>query len=320
MQGAPVSRATLNDGTEVDFYRRTPIHYTSRLKKTMPIDKSADIGGMRLHYLERAGEAGPIVFLHGLSANAHCFDYITETALSTRFRVLALDLRGRGASDKPLTGYSIEEHAADVIAWLDALQIDNVILAGHSYGGFLASFLAVHYSARVSRLVLLDIADSAVRSPRVAALLRPSLARLTLSWPSRGEYLEAMRATPFLTAAWDSALERYYGSDVIEGDDGLVRTCARVECVADAAQHAARLDWTEVLRQIRQPTLLFHATDRFGDEGTTPLILHEEALATARLMCDCRSVAVPGNHITMLFGDGAKQIANGLTEFLSSTP
>jgi len=285
----------------------------------MPIDKSADIGGIRLHYLECAGEAGPIVFLHGLSANAHSFDCITEAALSSRFRVLALDLRGRGASDKPLTGYSIQEHAADVIAWLDALNVDNVVLAGHSYGGFLASYLAVHHSTRVSRLVLLDIADSAVRSARVAALLRPSLARLTLSWPSRAEYLEAMRATPFLTSAWDGALERYYGSDVVQGDDGLVRTCARVECVAEAAQQAARLDWTDILRRIQQPTLLFHATDAFGDEGTTPLILHEEALATASLMCDCRSVPVPGNHITMLFGDGAKQIASVLMEFLSST-
>ena len=76
----------------------------------MMMDKSAVIGGVRLHYLDREGEARPVVFLHGLSANAHWFDHITEVALTPRFRVLALDLRARGFSDKPATGHSIEEH------------------------------------------------------------------------------------------------------------------------------------------------------------------------------------------------------------------
>ena len=280
-------------------------------------DKSAIVNGLRLHYLDHAGDSGPIVFLHGLSANAHFFDDLIEAGLSPRLRVLSLDLRGRGLSDKPAGGYSIDEHATDVIAWLDALGLQDVILGGHSFGGFLASYVAVRYPSRVRKLILLDIADSAPRNPRVAELLKPSLGRLSRQWSSRVEYIDEMKGAPFLSSCWSDALERYLQTDVEVGGDEQVRSLARIEAVVECVRDGARLDWPEILAQVPQPTLLLYAIDRFGPEGATPLVLPEEARATAATIQNCRCLPVQGNHITMLFGEGASRIAAGIVEFVS---
>ena len=269
---------------------------------------------LRLHYLDHVGADGPLVFLHGLSANAHSFDDVIANGLSPAFRVLALDLRGRGRSEKG-SGYTFEDHASDVIAWLDALDLQSVILVGHSFGGFLAAYIAWRHPSRVRKVVLLDIAASAPRDPRVAELLKPSLGRLARSWPSRVEYIEEMRAAPFLSASWSPAIERYFHTDADAGPDGQVRSLTTLNVVAAAAGDGARLNWPDIFAQVPQPVLLIHAVDRYGAEGSTPLVLTEEARATAALITDCRCVPVEGNHITMLFGDPARSIAARIARF-----
>ena len=273
-----------------------------------------DANGIRLHYVDHAGERGPLVFLHGLSANAHSFDELIGSGLSPAFRAIALDLRGRGRSQKA-SGYTLEEHAADVIAWLDALGLQEVVLVGHSFGGFLAAFIAWQHPSRVRRLVVLDIAASALRDPRVGALLKPSLGRLTRSWRSRDEYMEEMKAAPFLSAWWSPAIERYFQSDAEVGSDGQVRSLTGLDVVAGAAADGALRNWTDIFAAVSQPVLLLHALERFGPEGTTPLVLPEDARATASLVSNCRCVAVEGNHITMLFGNAAATIAARIAEF-----
>jgi pimeloyl-ACP methyl ester carboxylesterase len=270
--------------------------------------------GIRLHYMDHAGERGPLVFLHGLSANAHSFDELIGSGLSPAFRALALDLRGRGHSQKG-SGYTFEEHSDDVIAWLDALGLQEVILVGHSFGGFLATFIAWRHPSRVRKLIVLDIAASALRDPRVGELLKPSLGRLTRSWSSRDEYIEEMKAAPFLSTWWSSAIERYFQSDAEVGSDGQVRSLTELDVVVGAAGDVARLNWTDIFAAVSQPVLLFHALDRFGPEGATPLVLPEDAQATASLVRNCHCLAVEGNHITMLFGNAASTIAAGIAEF-----
>jgi pimeloyl-ACP methyl ester carboxylesterase len=281
-------------------------------------DKFVVANGIRMHYLERAGEKGPLVFLHGLSANAHYFDQLLDSGLSPTFRTLALDLRGRGLSEKAASGYTFEEHGKDVIAWLDALGLDDVILVGHSFGGFLAAFVAWRFPSRVRKLVVMDIAASAPRDPRVGELLKPSLGRLSRSWSSPSEYIDEMKATPFLSAWWNPALERYYASDVEIADNGRVRSLTQLDAVVEAARDGARLDWSEIFAQVPQPVLLLHAVDRFGAEGATPLVLPQEARTTAGILPNCRSVPVQGNHVTMLFGGAVSSIAASIAEFVEA--
>src|SRR4051812_13925013 len=113
----------------------------------------AAVNGIDLHYLDHAGAAAPIVLLPGLSANAHVFDGLVAAGLAPRHRVIALTLRGRGESSAPAHGYRMADHAADVLALLDQLELPRVVMAGHSFGSLLALYIAAHWPERVDRLV-----------------------------------------------------------------------------------------------------------------------------------------------------------------------
>jgi len=79
-----------------------------------------ETNGIKLHYLDYPGDGPAVVLAHGLTANCRSFDVVAGH-LAPRLRVIAPDLRGRGASDKPATGYTMADHAADVLGLLDAL-------------------------------------------------------------------------------------------------------------------------------------------------------------------------------------------------------
>ena len=134
--------------------------------------------GVRLHYLQYDGPAPPMVLLHGISANAHYFDNLIRAGLPEIRGALAMDLRGRGLSDKPPTGYSMAEHAADVIALLDHHGIERTVICGHSYGGLLTVYLASEYPDRVTRPIVLDISGPSILNPKLYELLKPSFDRL----------------------------------------------------------------------------------------------------------------------------------------------
>ena len=93
--------------------------------------------GLRLHYLDYPNPGPTVVLMHGLTANAHAFDGLIAAGLNANYRIISVDLRGRGLSDKPLTGYTIFNHAKDILGLLDHLQIGEAFIGGHSFGGLL---------------------------------------------------------------------------------------------------------------------------------------------------------------------------------------
>ena len=107
--------------------------------------------------------APPVVGIHGLTANHRCWASMAE-ALAPDFRLVAYDLRGRGDSDKPGTGYSLASHGRDLAALLDSLGLRRVVLMGHSLGATIALRFAVDHPARVRRLVLIGHIDAAERT------------------------------------------------------------------------------------------------------------------------------------------------------------
>jgi pimeloyl-ACP methyl ester carboxylesterase len=112
-------------------------------------------GGMRLRYAERGPKTGPaIVMLHGYSDSWFSFSLLIPR-LPADLRVIAVDQRGHGDSDRPATGYGADDFARDVIALMDALKIDRATIVGHSMGSFVARRTAVLAPGRVGALVLL---------------------------------------------------------------------------------------------------------------------------------------------------------------------
>jgi pimeloyl-ACP methyl ester carboxylesterase len=279
------------------------------------MDRFIRANGIQLHYLQHPGGDPSIVLLPGLTANAHGFDGLVQAGLSPRFRALALDLRGRGLSDAPTSGYTMADHAADVIGLLDALGIERATLAGHSFGGFLTFYLAANFPARVARLIILD-AGMAMATPATRAAIQPSLDRLGQVLPSWEAYLDAIKRAPYYDGWWDPTIESYYRADVRVGEDGSVQARSRPEVIAAAMDGLIAEDWQSHLAAIRQPAILFQAPGAYGPPGTPPILSAEQAQATIERLVDCYSVEVPGNHMTMLYGAGAQRIVAGITAFL----
>lgn len=123
-------------------------------------------GGPEIHALDWGGQGPCVVLLHGGALTARTWDYVA-LALRTEFRLVALDLRGHGASDWA-DDYSIESYAADVSAVLDGLSIERTHLAGMSLGGIVACEFASRHPARTASLTMVDV----VSRPIFAATAR----------------------------------------------------------------------------------------------------------------------------------------------------
>jgi len=88
-------------------------------------------GDLTFHYVQWGEQGPPIIFVHGLTANAFCFQAFADD-LTRDHRVFAYDQRGRGDSDKPESGYSIPIHAADLAELIDEWELNCPVVAGHS--------------------------------------------------------------------------------------------------------------------------------------------------------------------------------------------
>ena len=110
------------------------------------------ISDCRLHY-EEAGSGEPLVLLHGNGEDCGYFarqmDYF-----STKYRVIALDTRGHGKSERGSAPFTIAQFAEDLLAFLDEQGLKRVNLLGFSDGGNIALTFALRHPERVRRLVL----------------------------------------------------------------------------------------------------------------------------------------------------------------------
>ncbi len=272
-----------------------------------------DTNGIRLHLIEHPGEGSPLLLMPGLTANARFFDPLVG-ALAGSVAVLAVDLRGRGQSDRPGSGYSMADHAADVLGLMDSLGIDRVALGGHSFGGLLTYHMAAHHPERVARCVVLDA--PAEVDPTILEQIRPALDRLGATVPSFEEYMEAVRSMPYYEGWWDPQIEDYFRADVEDLPDGSVRPRPRPANMAEAVQGTLDVDWPATVAAVSQPTLLVRATGPFGPPGYPPIVAAEAARRTVGLLGDGRLVELEGNHMTAFYGESAAVAAAAIAGFL----
>jgi 3-oxoadipate enol-lactonase len=110
--------------------------------------------GCRIHYeVTGRGSGPPLLLIQGLGADKHGWD-LQRLAFSLRYRVIALDNRGAGRSDKPFGDYSIDQMADDAAAVLDVLEIERAHVVGASMGGAIAQMIAVRHPERLRSLGL----------------------------------------------------------------------------------------------------------------------------------------------------------------------
>lgn len=118
-------------------------------------------GGLRLNYVQGGPADGPaVLLLHGMSDSSFSFSRVLPL-MPAHLRVVAVDQRGHGRSDRPALGYSMDAFASDLLSLMDALLIDRATVVGHCMGSFIARRAAEKAPDRIARLVLLGTALTA---------------------------------------------------------------------------------------------------------------------------------------------------------------
>ena len=117
-------------------------------------------GDLQISYVEHGSGDDVVLAIHGYLGCADCLDLVLPLLPAT-IRVLAVDWRGCGDSDKPepesdYSNYSMPTHARDMLALLDALGVDRCHLYGHSTGGIICSHMLVLQPARFRKVMMLD--------------------------------------------------------------------------------------------------------------------------------------------------------------------
>ncbi|GAB2479332.1 alpha/beta fold hydrolase [Jatrophihabitans fulvus] len=114
-------------------------------------------GHHRIAFTDHGPRNGPVVvLLHGLASDRGTWDRATGPLAARGLRVLAVDLIGHGDSDKPRLRYLLDDFADSLRDFLDAVDVEQAVLVGHSLGGAISVHFAARYPGRVSRLVLVS--------------------------------------------------------------------------------------------------------------------------------------------------------------------
>jgi pimeloyl-ACP methyl ester carboxylesterase len=124
-----------------------------------------EVNGINFHYWQ-TGEGPDIVMLHGLAGNLAVWHLRMVPRLRQNYRVTTYDLRGHGRTDAPPTGYTTRDMADDLVALMDALEIEKPLLVGHSFGADISLHTALVYPERADRLMLIEVNVPALVSLR----------------------------------------------------------------------------------------------------------------------------------------------------------
>lgn len=111
---------------------------------------------LELAVREWPGKKTPFVLVHGLASNARTWDHVAQYLNEQGHRVVALDQRGHGLSDKPEAGYGFDEVTTDLYSLLHEMDVEKPVLAGQSWGGNVVLDFAARWPDVLAGLVLVD--------------------------------------------------------------------------------------------------------------------------------------------------------------------
>ncbi|WP_412077291.1 alpha/beta fold hydrolase [Streptomyces xanthophaeus] len=223
--------------------------------------------GRRLAYTDFGGPGAPLLALHGHFQDGRTFERLARE-VGPRWRVITLDQRGHGESDRA-GEYTREGYVADAAAVLEQLGLGPAVVLGHSLGGVTAYQLAARRPDLVRAVVVEDI----------GAVVEGDLS-FALGWPRRAATREG-----FLAGTGSSA--PYLEGSVREYADGWGAACA-VEDVVDSQRGLNGDHWGDWLA-VRSPTLLVRG-DRSG------VLSAEHAREMTLRRAGVRLVELPAGH------------------------
>jgi pimeloyl-ACP methyl ester carboxylesterase len=201
-----------------------------------PADFVVSRGGLRVAGLDWGGTGPALVLLHPNGFCAGLFDPLARR-LATDRRVVGVDLRGHGGSDRPTerSAYRFAELAGDVVAVLDALGIERAALLGVSLGGGVGIIVDQLAPGRVAALVLCEAIAFPIsgRDARGSANPMAELARRRRAiWPDRATMAASYAGRAPLNALAPEALTAYLRWGTRDRADGKVELCCPPEIEA----------------------------------------------------------------------------------------
>lgn len=282
--------------------------------------------GVELAFGYSPGRGAPVVALHGITANHVGFIGIAER-LAGRRPLFALDLRGRGDSDKPATGYGMAQHARDVAAAMRAMGLGPSLIIGHSMGGFVATALAAQDAELVSGLLLIDgglaikPSGDAPANEHVRAALAERINQLVRTYESREAYRAFWKAQPTFPAAdWSPWIEAFLDYEVGRADAGrnsVVKPKAlQAAVIADLKEGVNTQEILNRARGLPVPVTLVRAETGFTN--TQPPLYPDSIMEEVRSYTpNLQDRKIEGaTHYTVLLGHrGASEIADLIADF-----
>ncbi|MCF5235424.1 3-oxoadipate enol-lactonase, partial [Pseudomonas sp. PA-5-4G] len=204
-----------------------------------------------LHYQLDGPEGAPVLVLsNSLGTDLHMWD-IQIPAFTQHFRVLRFDTRGHGKSLVTEGPYSIEQLGRDVIALLDALDIQRAHFCGLSMGGLIGQWLGIHAGDRLLRLVVCNtaarIGTPEIWNPRIEMVLRDGAAAMV-----------ALR---------DASIARWFTADFAAANPHQAQQITDMLAATSPQGYAANCaavrdaDLREQLSTIQVPTLAIAGTE-----------------------------------------------------------
>ena len=259
---------------------------------TTPSEHWADIGDLKVRYLDWGGDGPPLLALHGLASSAHWYD-IVAPMLRDRYHIIAPDQRGHGQTTSAPSGYDWKTLSDDLVGLLDHIGMDVVAVMGHSWGGNVATNFAAYYPDRVSRLIMIEggFFDGRLFSGATWESFSHRVRPRDVTG-NRQEFLERLRDQ--MGEIWSAELERIVQTMVYEDEDGQIQDILRPENHAQVIRAMWDDPASVTLPKIECPTLIVAAGPAPDRAGTEFAESRRRMVAAAeKNIKDCRVHWVP---------------------------
>lgn len=233
-----------------------------------------EVDGTQLAVEVRGEGSVPLLFIHGFPLDRTMWRH--QLVALNRWKRIAPDLRGLGASSAPADGYSMARYAEDLVAVLDALGIRQAVVCGLSMGGYVVFEMLRRYADRVKAVILAG--TKAEADAEEAKRARDDLAAVALQ---QGQDAVADRLLPKLLGATTHAAQPELLGQVRD----MIRRCSVPGIVGALRAMRDRPDSTETLRALRVPTLV---------------LVGKEDVLTPPAAAEAMARAVPGARLAVI--------------------
>jgi pimeloyl-ACP methyl ester carboxylesterase len=225
---------------------------------TLPNDELVPLREISMHILEWPGREPPLIAIHGSAGHAYGLTALGEQ-LAPDVRFLAIDLRGHGFSDKPPTGYGLDDHVEDVLQLIATLRLRRPVLLGHSIGGAIATFIAAALGEACGGLILLDAVIGDRSFVASASFVVDEFgAALEHRFKAFDEY-HSRWGIERAQSVWGRWLERSDRMELAPLPDGTFRKRALALALETEWASLARADALGKLASVLAPVLVIHA-------------------------------------------------------------